>query len=269
MRIFILLIFLASNSSFAQEQSIFGSPAEALSNQSIYASHFSSLTNPATMTKLSSFSVGLAAKSLYTINGLTAGALSIQIPTKALHVGIGIQSAGFSALRDNRFSLNLAKNLHEKLSIGVKANYLSLQAQSPYANINSISTDLGLTYSCTENIELAAFTRNIAHTQLTEVNGTVENSRSAYFSVAYHFSEVLSSYLEYSKIQNQKASINPALQYKVSEKLILRGSFQSSPSVFSFGIAFYPSNSFKLDIANRVHNTLGHSPSVSLGYVKE
>ena len=61
--------------------------------------------------------------------------------------------------------------------------------------------------------------------------------------------------------------IRYGLEYQIKDKLYLRIGYSSRPSNFHLGFGIYINDQLMIDVGNKYDQTLGLTPSASIGYV--
>jgi hypothetical protein len=82
---------------------------------------------------------------------------------------------------------------------------------------------------------------------------------------SWKFSPKVSMLAEVAKDIDQDVAVRAGLEYRVIEKLYLRGGVGGNDLQTSFGIGL-ALDEFKIDIASAYHPTLGYSPQISMSY---
>ncbi|MDB3887349.1 hypothetical protein N9344_00175 [bacterium] len=189
------------------------------------------------------------------------------LPFKNSSIGLSIQSFGYQLYSKNQLGLAYGLRFSDKISGGLKLNYIYTQLSENYGSKNSFTADVGLITKVTEHLTMGVQVVNPTRTSLTEFNNE-KLPTIMKLGLDYLFSEKVFVGVEVEKNFNTDAIVKVGLEYRVVENLYLRGGISTNPTLTSMGIGFL-FKYFKIDVSTSYHQVLGLTPSVSLIYSKE
>jgi len=287
MRIALLIIFFCLGATQIVAQNVvetYGAKANALGNAaSTHSDAFSVFTNQAGLANVETLSIGVYGENRFLISDLNAAGLAVAIPTKSGTFGLGVNSYGLEDYNTQRATLAYGRKLFEnKLSIGAEFDLYNFNV-GEYGSTSVINFGLGIQYSFKDRFIAAAHILNPIETELTNNFEFIEDNdllESVFkLGLAYIPSDQVGVYLETKKSFHFPASLTGGIEYSILEKLTLRAGFTTLPSriidskystdlaTFSAGIGLNFKPVF-IDIANRFHPVLGHTPSISISFNK-
>jgi len=253
-----------------QEELIFGTENDALGNQtSTLSNEFSAINNPATLGHIEKMSAAVSIKSLYTISGVNAGGISVQIPSSIGTIGLYTTSYGFNQFNAGNFGIGIGKKLAEGFTIGARIKYAIAVFGPQYTNTSNISSDLGIQYALFPKLTIGGYFSNIASLGLNNSITGEEIPFTSRIGLQYLLSEQVQLYGEFEKSVRYQANVKLGIYYKLNNQFSLMGGYTTAPNTINFGIAFSPKTRFKINASNTINPSLGHSPSLSFGYIKD
>ncbi len=276
---FYIFLCLGSAQIFAQNIiETYGAKANALGNAaSTHSNAFSVFTNQAGLANINSIAVSVSEENRFLISDLHAVGLAAALPTKSGTFGLGVNYYGLEAYNTQRATLAYGRKLFEdKLNIGAEFDFYNFSL-AEFGSKSAVNFGLGIQYFFTDEIMAAAHILNPIETKLTENNDLIESVFK--IGLAYIPSENVGVYLESKKPYHYPASFSGGVEYSIIKKMTLRAGFTTLPSrivdgkyatdlaTFSAGLGFN-FNPIYIDIANRFHPVLGHTPSISISFNK-
>lgn len=185
-------------------------------------------------------------------------------PTKSGTFGLSVQSYGFNLYSENKYGLAYGRKLSEKVSAGIQLNYHTLRIAENYGNTNGISVEAGIQARLTEKLAIGVHVFNPNRTKVAEFED--ERIPTIFrLGMNYTFSEKVFVTAEVEKDIDFNPVFKAGVEYHATDMLYLRGGVSTEPVLASFGFGL-ELKQFRLDIANTFHQTLGHTPQVSLQY---
>lgn len=281
---YILYLFFLFVSTAVSAQNIvetFGARSNALGGAvSTQSDVFSVFSNQAGLADIEQFSASVYGENRFLIPDLNAISIAAAIPTKSGTFGIGANYYGLESYNTLRATLAYGRKLFEdKLNIGAEFDYINLNIPE-YGSKPIITFGLGVQYRLNESLIAAAHVLNPLQIQTTSLDADVGEDlleSSFKFGLAYVPSEQVGIYLETRKTLNHPAGFNGGVEYNVLKKLVLRAGFTTIPSrliegrfgtdlaTANFGIGV-KLNPICIDLSNRFHPILGHSPSLTISF---
>ncbi len=263
-----LILFFFINNTLISQQVGTSAQSEGLGGiTTVIYNEFSAINNPATLAENNSFSIGLNVKSLYLINDLQSGILSTSIPLKNGAIGAYVNTWGIDQFLNFTTGISYGQKINSNISIGVSTYFRNISFGQPYLNFKRLGANIGLTYKPIDNFTIGiSFSDFIGANLIESDTQASENLFLGRVGVKYQISEKVFAMLEVEESVRYTTRIRIGVGYKISNSFTVRGGIGLQPQELSFGIAYTPTN-LKLNISNMFHSVLGHSPSLSLGYV--
>jgi hypothetical protein len=181
--------------------------------------------------------------------------------------GIEITSFGYDDYRESLFRLSLSKQIAEKWTIGVAAQYMLLQSVLFEESSGRISTDIGLTYKPVENVLTGL---SVLHLPSVKVGDkSIDNKQIAPFMIQAGFNwkvintVLITGCMDYCEEDRIAGSFG--MEYMPFDNFSIRAGLRSSPLKPSFGIGYQLSD-IRLDVGLLYHAILGVSMGVGISY---
>jgi hypothetical protein len=261
----ITLVFtftLFYSSSFAQIPKSLGAETQAMGGaaSSIFT-NFAFFNNPAGLAEIKSFSLHASFFNSFSISGLNTSGFNVNIPTKRVNLGLGIQKFGDDLYGENLIGILLAKQ-KDKVSIGLKASYYQTNI-SDYLSRNTMFLEFGIIVKPVKKINIGLHAVNLSSARLFF-------TQSLPFLLKMGFSYFptnklrISSDLE-SDLKTYK-SIKTGLEYNFYKKIYLRTGLNSQLKTLHFGFGISHKN-ISFDYATITNQNLGLSNGFSLGFI--
>ncbi len=279
---FYILIFLSASLALTAQNvpETYGARAAALGNAaSTHSDAFSVFTNQAGLADIEQISAGVGIENRFLLTELNALVLSAAIPTRSGTFGIGVNYYGLEDYNTQRAVLAYGRKLFEdKLNIGAEFDFINLNIPE-FGSKSAITFGLGLQYQLNDRIAAAAHIFNPFNLQTTDQEEDLLFSAFK-FGFSYIPSEQVGIYLETVKSFHHPAGFNGGIEYSILEKLILRAGFSTVPSAlidgrFGTDLAYFTAgvgvnlNPLRIDIGNRFHPVLGHTPSLTISFNRQ
>lgn len=221
---------------------------------------YSSWANPAGLVSLEQLSFAISGQQRFALTSLNDFGLVSAIPTRFGVVGLSMQYFGFEAYQEQKIGLSYARQLFEKLALGVQFNYLNTQIID-YGNKGVPTIDIGLQAQLTKTLRLGMTVYNpIAVEVADEPLPTL-----LVIGLAYQPSSKLTIITEVKKDIALPARVVLGIDYQLLKQFALRFGVGSFPANYSFGIGL-KLDKFNIDIASKYHQVLGFTPAFSLSY---
>ena len=177
----------------------------------------------------------------------------------SLMTALQTTSTGSAGYRRSRVGLAGARQLGDKVSLGIRINYHQLQVAG-YGNATAISADAGLLLRLSEKL----------HFSVQLLNPAAADAMDALYipaiysaGIGYEQSEQVYISLEWKKEQEQLLNGVLSFQYKMHSPLFFRVAVQTSVPSFIFGTGF-TRNRLRIDIYSSYHLRLGMGSGLQL-----
>jgi hypothetical protein len=233
----------------------------AYSNQ--FTNAFSFSGNTAALASTKRFSAGVFSERRFNLEGLAGHTAAIALPTASGNFGIRGDYFGGAAYRESAAALAYARNLGEKVAVGLQFNYFNLAAAG-YGSASAINFDAGVMIRLTPQLNAGIQACNpVAATMGSE--GT-ERMPSVYrMGLGYDVSKQVLLSAEAEKVEDQPVGINAGLQYQVADKITAIAGIRSATSAYYLGFGISLKN-VRFDVAVSLHPYLGPTPGLLLLY---
>ena len=246
-------------------QSAAGARSTALGSQAAAISDvFSANNNQAGMGFIKDMAFAISAGNSFTLKELnTIHAVGV-FPTKTGVFGFTVNYSGLQAYNEKKIGVSFAKSFGEKFSAGLQFDYMNLFIEE-IGNKHLFTFEAGLQYYLLPQLLLGAHVNNPI--RLTIDEETDEKLPTIMrFGLNYMPSKKIALLFEVEKDLDFKPMFKFGIDYRVVDKLSLRGGFNAAPFTGSFGIAAHL-KSIEIAVAANIHPVLGVSPNLSLVYV--
>ena len=262
----ILLVFLIFSSEICATNNMpVGGRSAGLAHTSTTLSDvWSAHQNQAGLAFLEKAEAGLYYENRFLVPELSLQAAAVAIPFNNGAFGISYSRFGFSLYNENKVGLAYAQKFSEKLAASVQINYMHTFIAENYGNKGFLTGEVGLLYKINNEITVGAHLFNPTRTKLADF----DNERIPTImklGLQYDFSKSLFIATEFFQDIGHDMALKFGLEYKVVEKVYLRGGVSTNPWYNAFGIGLHLGD-FKVDISSSFHSVLGYSPQVSLNY---
>jgi hypothetical protein len=259
-----VLFFSKNTTAQIGYQLVSGGQSAAMSNAvSALSCTDAVFQNPATLAPLTRRMATIATDMRLGTPELQPIGVGFILPTKSGVLGFSLQHFGFSAFREQKIGVAIARHFSEKLDVGIRLDYMRLQARE-YGSVHLLTFEIGCNTLIAKGLMLGVFVFNPLAVRLSNA----ERAPSVFrLGLAYTVSKFVVVAVEVEQNLTSAARFSFGLDYKITEALALRCGFLSLPTRFSFGIGYYLTKNFVMDVALSNQTLLGATPSVSLTYV--
>ena len=224
---------------------------------------FSFRANTASLAGIASFSAGVFSERRFLMEELSSYSLAMAVPTSSGNFGLTSDVFGSSLLREMTLGISYARQLGNKLDVGLRFNYVGLTTAG-YGSASTVTFDGGVLVQLADKVQVGAHVSNPVRMKLGKEG---EERLPAIFSVGlgYDASEQLFLGTEIQKTEDQPVSVNAGLQYTFAERLIARAGISSATSVYYFGFGVRLKN-LRVDATASFHPYMGVTPGLLLIY---
>lgn len=222
---------------------------------------FSVVNNPAQVTTLNRWQVGIYSSQRFGQKELTLSNISFVMPTKALNIGFAISHYGFSSFNQQRFVLSIGKKLSETVALGVQLNYAQTTIVD-YGNAGAFVLGIGVTYKPISKLQLGFMVYNPTQQKMSNL---VSDKIPSYarLGINYQVNNKVQVLAETEQPIAQKTLLRAGLRYLINPRFSMGIGLSTQPVCFTFG-ATVKANKLAIDLAAGVHQILGVLPQVSL-----
>jgi hypothetical protein len=208
--------------------------------------------NPAALATLNRPMATIATEMRFGVTELRPIGVGFIQPTKSGVFGVSLQHFGFSALRQQKLGLALARRFSDQLNVGIQLDYVHLKSPN-YGNA-----------LITKDLTLAAFVYNPLAVRLSGEERTPSVFR---LGTAYTVNPYVIIALELEKSLVDAVNFSFGLDYKITDVVSVRCGFSSLPARFSFGLGYTWQGKFVMDFGLAHQALVGSVPAVSLTYL--
>ncbi len=233
--------------------------------------------NPAAWATLERNTADVFASQAFGISELRVVALAVAAPTQYATFAANARTYGFANYRETRIGLGAARGLplsaSRRIHVGVSAHLHSI-AIDGFGSTTTISASLGAQVDVLPNLRAGLHARNISRIGRSEEADLVSPLSSApalAAGLAYRASDRAIVVLDAEKDLDFPVAIRAGIEVWAIDILALRGGFTTglssdggAPARLSGGIGVR-SGMIRADITAEYHETLGLTPSVSIG----
>lgn len=226
---------------------------------------FSALNNQGGLGYLESFQAGVFAEQRFWNLGIATYAAAVALPTSTGTFALSAATFGYALYRDVRLGLGFGRSLGPRFSVGVQVDYLGTSV-AEYGSASSVVVEAGILAKVSGRVMLGAHVFNPTRASIGATDERVPSLLTV--GVAYESSDKVMLTAEMEKDILHAPNFRAGLQMRITDNVIMRGGFQSTHAMITFGIGIGFSK-LQVDLANAVHTYLGSSPMVSVVYAKE
>jgi len=222
---------------------------------------FSFTSNQAALAQVKDFTAGIYGEKRFLLDELSLYQAAIALPTHSGNFGVKAGYYGFSDYNESQIGLTYARNLGEKLDIGVQFNYNGIHIPT-YGNASAINFEIGTILHLTEKLNAGVHVYNPVGGKFGKSGE--EKLASVYsFGLGYEASDKFFISNEIEKEENQPVNFNAAIQYKLLPSLLARAGRSTVNSNAYFGVGLYL-KTFRIDVSAAYHPQLGITPGLQL-----
>lgn len=218
------------------------------------------LAQPASASRLKSFSASVYSEKRFLLEGLNNSMGSIGFPLSFGGIGIAIQYFGSPEFNLNSAGLIYGKNLG-KVDLGIRFSYTSITING-YGKANAIQYELGSIWQITDRIHSAILLVNPFGGRFGA--GRMEKFSSVYrFGLGYKASENVFVAIEMIKEEEKPVNFNAGLYYSFRKKFFLQGGIQTQIAS-PYWVIGYQLKKIRIEAHCSYHQQLGFSPALLL-----
>jgi hypothetical protein len=219
--------------------------------------------NPAALTGVENFSVGLAYENRFLLRELQSQALTVVLPLKTGVISVGAQMYGYELYRSQKAGMGYSLKLSEKFSAGIQMNYQGIRLTDNYGSKHTVTAEAGVMGEITEDWKIGMSVFNLGRAKLAEFADD-RFSTVMRLGTSYTLSKVV-FVAEAEKDLDHAMRIKGGFEYEPIDHFYFRFGAGSKPVDISFGFG-YKWRFLQLDLGSSYHQQLGWSPHFSLNY---
>ncbi len=240
-----------------------GARSSALGYTGVCTSNlWAQFNNQAGLANVRTIQCGISYTSRYQLKELGTKSIAIVAPIYNSCIGVSLSKTGDHIFNQTNLGLSIAKKLSGKLGLGIGFNYFSLNQSQNLGSVNKINFEGGLILDINRQLSLGLHMYN---PKLKQNNQYTFKLPEIYkFGISYKINASLISYAEVKYHSDYNSSIHFGIEY-INKYFIVRTGYSSNPDKLSFGLGILYKK-ISLNISNTLHNTLGHTPQLTLVY---
>lgn len=220
--------------------------------------------NPAGIALSETMEAGVFYNTRFQTKEMATKGLVFTNPLQGGTIGLWFSSYGYSQFSQNRLGIAYARKLSEKLSAGIRMQYLSLRIGEGYGTSKTVTASAGFQYQLNKEILLSGYIFNPNKSKFTDYNNEKIPALMK-GGIKYAFSDKVFITSEVWASSIDKTNVVVGAEYKIHDKVVLRGGIATQPASSSFGFGL-KLNQFDLNFSSAYHTHLGFSPAISLLY---
>lgn len=215
--------------------------------------------HPAAFAQQKSVAGILFSEKHYGLQELNTFSAVIAFPLSHSGVGVLLNSRGMEGFREGRVSLGYARHLG-KLSLGAQFNYTSINATG-YGNSSVISAGASICWWLSNKLIIGVSINDPGNPEFSK---SEERLAWVYkMGLGCELSDKVLIAINLKKVQEQKASVEFDLIYKLLERFYFRAGYLTEGGV-PYVTAGWSWKSFRMEACTKYHIQLGFSPGVLL-----
>jgi hypothetical protein len=227
------------------------------------ASVFSSINNPALLSQLHHWGVGINSEQRFAMPELQTSSVSTYTTRKHFTAAAHIMHFGYSLFNQQRLGISLARKLNEQFAIGVSAEYVATNA-AEYGNARLIIPSIGVMYKPMSSLTLGFYVFNPAQ-QKYSVALVDPVPTYARVGMVYDISKKLKTLVEFEQMLDQKPVFRGGIRYYPHSMVWVAMGASSRPDFYTMGAGVLLKQ-FRIEMAMVVHQIIGITPQLSLSY---
>lgn len=243
-----------------------GARSAGLNHSTVAIGDFWSIqNNQAGMAGINRLTIGISYQDQFGMNELAQRSVAVIAPLKWGVGGLSMHYFGFSLYSETKIGVAFARSLGTHFRFGLQLDYLQTKYGEHYGKTQDITFEIGLQADLTHDLRLGMWIFN-----------PVSLKQAAYqqqalpivfrFGLAYSFSKSLlvTAEAEKNSFINQIV-IRSGVEYEINHRFTFRLGFGTYQEIFSMGLGIHLGH-LQLDLASRMHASLGFSPQASIQY---
>lgn len=262
---FILILFLANTSHATNGNVPEGGRSSAMAGASVALSDFWSLqNNQAGLAFYNHLAAGAYVENRFMVKELSLKSAGMVLPISKGVFGLKMSYFGYALYNESKIGLAYARQLSEKIAVGVQLDYLHLAFGDDYGKKGALSFELGVLAKVNDHLSLGAHIYNPINAKIADY-ADERIPASIRLGAAYAFDDKLLLSAEVEKDTEFDPVAKLGIEYRIVKAVYVRGGLATNPGLYSFGFGLNLKN-LKLDFSSSIHHVLGYSPQISIVY---
>lgn len=227
---------------------------------------FSVFHNQAALAGFNKINVAVDYQQPFLIGGLTSEALVAILPTSTAVFAVSVEQTGITDYHESRFGFSIGKSLGKRFSAGLQFNYFMVDFPEQGSNRGTYLVEIGLRYETLKNLTFGFHLFNPLSAKIESLSQTTILPVAAEAGIGVLTSSDLLFVVDAAYRKGNPLNIRMGIEYQVSNNFFLRAGISGKPFRHCAGLG-YRWRGITTDIAFEHHETLGYTPSFSLGLI--
>lgn len=243
-----------------------GARSAGLNHSTVAIGDFWSIqNNQAGMAGINRLTIGISYQDQFGMNELAQRSVAVIAPLKWGVGGLSMHYFGFSLYSETKIGVAFARSLGTHFRFGLQLDYLQTKYGEHYGKTQDITFEIGLQADLTHDLRLGMCIFNPVSLKQAEYQQQALPIVFR-FGLAYSFSKSLlvTAEAEKNSFINQIV-IRSGVEYEINHRFTFRLGFGTYQEIFSMGLGIHLGH-LQLDLASRMHASLGFSPQASIQY---
>lgn len=222
---------------------------------------FSISSNTASLAQIKDAAAGVYGEKRFLLAETNFYSVIAAFPTKEGNFAFQADYFGFKNYNESQIGIAYARNVGNKLDLGIKFNYYSFRIPG-FESPSTVTFEIGAIAHLSEQVQAGIHIYNPVGGRLSKTED--DKLCSAYsFGIGYEPSEQFLLSAEIYKQEGLPVNVNAAIQYSFAKQLFARFGItsQNSSPFAGAGVSW---NNFRVDISASYHPQLGISPGLML-----
>lgn len=227
----------------------------------------STLFNPALLVFVDKRSVSVDYYNRYHVKELGNLTGGVYYPNPLLSTAFQVSTFGYDGYRQTMFRFPLAKQLHEKWSLGISFQYKMLQTELIDEDVSSLAVDIGATYTPVHNLLIGVLITDYPSVLFKNKNLDIESFTSYFLQLGFQW-KVINRVLIVGSVEvNSDTSVISygGIEYIPYDSFAIRMGIRGEVLQPTFGVS-YTYQRFTIDASAVYHSVLGFSNGVGIQY---
>lgn len=263
-----IFVFLLLIIGYSEAQEAFRDPArfKALGNASVsLQSPLSVFSNPAGISTENEMAFGILYESRFLLQELSTKSAFWLIPLANVPFSFSFSQFGEETYHENKFSLAVAKQLADRLHVGIQFHYVHLFLAENDQRPGAGMVDFGIQYELKNDFWIGAQLFNPYEIEIQQTSVEFSYPRIIRLGAHKTFQKLLLVATELKKYDSSPVYFSCGMEVKIKEQFQARLGVETQWSSFSIGMG-YTFRQFQTDLAFSYHQYLGYTPSFTLYY---
>ena len=267
LKLYLAIIFLifSTQLSAIHDNVPQGGRSAAMAHASVALTDFWSLqNNQAGLAFYNHLAAGFYYESRYLTKELSLKSGGVILPTKSGNFGLNLSYFGYPKYNESKIGISYARSFGDVLAIGLQLDYLHTSIAEDYGSKGVATFEIGVLSKINEHLTLGAHVFNPISVKISDYD---DERIPAIIRVgaAYSFDNNILVSVEAEKETEFDPILKLGLEYRIVEKVYVRGGISTFPGLYSFGFGL-DFKKLKIDFSSTIHQVLGYSPQISMIY---